>query len=91
MRRIPQRDKLVVPHWIDLSLVRKFVWTRVDELDLRAELPAGRITLNKAAAGIVRHVLRDMRLTGQIAFSKIGRRVDFAQQQLRPALERGAQ
>ena len=53
--------------------------------------PAGRLALTEAeaaaACGVCRHVLRDLRLSGQIVARRVGRRVLYTRADLLAALE----
>ena len=53
--------------------------------------PAGRVALDETeaarACGVARHVLRDLRLSGQIQARKLGRKVVYTREDLLRAME----
>lgn len=79
---------------IDEDGVRQLVDTVVKELLEALSWPPGKIALDEAqaaaACGVGRHVLRDLRQTGQVSFTKVGKRILYRRNDLQELLDRNA-
>lgn len=86
----PKADASAVRLSIDRDCLRQLVAEIVATLP-HLDWPAGRVALTEAeaaaACGVCRHVLRDLRLSGQLVARKLGRRVLYTRADLLAALE----
>lgn len=75
---------------IDRHLLRELVEDVLRETIGVLDWPSGRIALDEGeaaeACGVRRHVLRDMRLTGQIKAQKLGRKFVYTREDLLAAI-----
>jgi hypothetical protein len=73
-------------------LVEQVVTQAVERLERDRARIGDRIALGEAEAatmlGVPRHVLRDMRLRGEVVAGKLGRRIVYSREQLLVLLER---
>ncbi len=84
----------VVSLTLNREILRELIAEILREVVPQLDWPAGRLTLTEseaaAACGVARHVLRDLRLSGQIQTRKLGRRVVYSRADLLAALEASA-
>lgn len=75
---------------LDREAIRELVQEVLTEIGGVMDWPAGRVALDEAeaarACGVARHVLRDLRLSGQIKARKLGRKVVYTREDLMRAL-----
>jgi len=71
---------------VSSSEIRTVIRATVLEVLAQLDWPVGRLSLTEVEAaealGVGRHVLRDLRLSGELRFSKIGKRVVYTRSQL---------
>jgi excisionase family DNA binding protein len=96
--RLAETSLISGPAVISISLshdvLRELIAEVIREVLPVLSWPVGRIALTEEeaaqAAGVGRHNLRDLRLTGQIRATKLGRRVLYTRADLLAALESAA-
>ncbi len=79
----------------DRGLLQQIVAEVIREVATDIDWPAGRIAISEVEAaealGVRRHVLRDLRLSGRISATRLGRSIMYTRRQLFDALDHCAE
>jgi len=89
-RKNPSDGPLAMPFLFDNDALSQLIREAIDEAIGAIDWPPGRIALDESeaakACGVARHVLRDLRLSGQIKAHRLGRKVVYTRPDILTAL-----